>query len=100
MVTRWIRRKAHSRLTKSGRVVSVRECWAPYDNDEQKRDSYRHRCHYCNAFVLTVRMPNGGLGHFENGQGLGRIKHACYYQGENLLKERDDKTRDLFEPNN
>src|SRR5436305_12951135 len=98
MVARWILRKSHYRRLTSGNFISVRESWAYYKtNNERKRQQYRHACPKCGARILSSHMPNGGWVHYEGAKGLFRVKHPCLHQGEGLSRIRDELTPDLFD---
>jgi len=100
MEFRWVKRRAHIRRLSSGRNIEVRESreFRKSANKAKKnKNSYRHPCPDCGAEILSVRMPNGGWGHFEGGKGLGRVKHPCMDRGSGLSKKRDDQTMDMFE---
>lgn len=98
MELRFIQRKAHVRHLSSGGKTYVRECRVLIaDEASERSDSYRHPCQTCGAEVISVRMPNGGWGHFEGAPGSGKIKHPCFYLGEHLSKKRDPDTPDLFD---
>lgn len=97
MVTRWVRRRAHSRRLGSGRITRVRENWAfQADVEERKNNAYYHPCPDCGARIISVHMPNGGWAHFEGGKGLARIKHPCMHRGVGGRSRYDDLTPDLF----
>ena len=98
MKSRWIKRRAHPRKTKPGRVISVREAWVfCAGKSGKKHDSYRHECPHCGAKIISVHMPNGGWPHFEGGPALGKVKHPCLHRGEGLPKTRDEQTLEMFE---
>lgn len=98
MGSRWIRRRAHHRRSKSGGATFVRESWEFRPEGSKKRASaYRHRCPACGAAVLSVHMKNGGWAHFEGGKGLGSVKHPCFHRGERLSRRRDNETPDFFD---
>ena len=97
MKMRWVRRRAHQRRLTSGQSVSVCQSWVFCKTEQSKKTgSYHHSCPECGANILSVRMPNGGMAHFEGGKGLGRIKHPCLYLGQGLSRVRDEHTPDLF----
>lgn len=100
MDVQWIRRRAHTRRSKSGRTTLVRGTWeqrsARLGKNKKQIYSYRHHCRSCGAEVISVRMPRGGWGHFEGREGLGRIKHPCFYRGEGLGRDRETDMDDLF----
>ena len=92
----YYKRKGHQRRI-GGRLVGVREAWV-YKNDkpERKRQSFPTICPTCKQPVFRVRMPNFGAVHFEVGEGLSSVKHACFTVGRGLSKKRDQDTLDLF----
>ena len=98
MAGHWIQRRPHQRRLSSGKYVAVRESWVCLEKDQDKKKKRRIRyCPQCNAKIISVRMPNGGVAHFEGGAGLTRVKHPCLHPGLGLSKKRDENTGDLFE---
>lgn len=98
MAIRWVYRKPHTRQLKGGRTVPVSESWYLLEAiPEKDKKAYVRRCEHCGAHVLRIAMPNGGVVHFEAGEGLWRIKHPCFHRGEHLSRRRDPETPDLFE---
>lgn len=93
----WVRRRAHSRRSKRGLTVFVRETWELRPEQEKLATAYRHRCPDCGALVISVRMKRGGWAHFEGAKGLRQVKHPCFHRGEGLSQRRDSETPDLFE---
>lgn len=95
-MVRWVKRKGHRRVLRSGKVVNVDENYAAYEeNRHTKPLSYHLSCPRCGEDIIRVRMPNGGWGHFEGKLGLTKIKHRCFTFGDGL-KGRDDQTIDMF----
>lgn len=98
MPTRLVRRRAHSRRTRSGRTTFVREAYVCIEvSDAGAGSAHQRACPECGAAIISVRMPKGGWAHFEGGSGLTRAKHPCLHRGENLSKARDTETFDLFD---
>lgn len=98
MAYRWVKRESYSRRLKSGKRVPVSSYWALYQTaDEKKKSRRRTSCPECGALIISRRMPNGGMAHFEGRPSLSRIKHPCLHRGEGISKRRDSSTPDLFE---
>ncbi len=98
MGIKWVRRRAHVRRMASGESVQVAPSWVPVESrgEDPKGSSFHSACPVCDAPILSLRMPNGGWVHFERGIGLSRLKHPCFYFGEDLANSRDEATGDLF----
>ena len=98
MAIRWIRRRGHVRRLASGVNVQVAPSWVPVEGkgEDPKGNSFHSACPICDAPILSLRMPNGGWVHYERGIGLSRLKHPCFYLGEDLANARDEATGDLF----
>jgi len=98
MAIKWVRRRAHTRRLPSGACVHVAPSWVPIESrgDETKGNSFHSACPVCDAPILRLRMPNGGWVHYERGIGLARLKHPCFYLGEDIANARDEATGDLF----
>jgi hypothetical protein len=62
---------------------------------EDTAAAMRYPCPLCGARILRVKMPNGGLVHFEGRPGLGRIIHPCFNIGKGLSNRRDPNTFEL-----
>ena len=98
MPTRLVRRRAHSRRTRSGGTTFVREAYVCIEvRDAGDGSAHQRACPKCGAAIISVKMPKGGWAHFEGGSGLTRAKHPCLHRGENLGKARDTETFDLFD---
>jgi ribosomal protein S27AE len=98
MKSRWIKRRAHQRRSKSGGSTFVRATYElRAERSKQRASAYRHPCPHCGAGVLSVHMNRGGWAHFEGAKALRSVKHACFYRGEGLGRRRDDDTPDLFD---
>jgi hypothetical protein len=101
MTRRWVRRRAHTRRSRSGWTTVVRANWASYDLTQKERKragGHKYRiCPQCGAKIITRRMPNGGWAHFEAAEGLERVLHPCLHRGRGLSRRRDEQTLDLFE---
>lgn len=97
MAPRFTRRRSHSRRSKSGPVTVVAHWIALEDGGSERKGSYRHPCPTCGTEIISVRMPNGGWGHFEGQRKLCRIKHPCMHIGEGLGRGTDVLTQDLFD---
>lgn len=81
MEAQWRKRRAHRRRLSTGAVVDVRECWVPtVQQTPGEKLPRRSACPRCGASIVTMKMPNGGLAHFEGGAGLSKIKHPCFDQ--------------------
>lgn len=97
MPQRWVRRRSHTRRTRTGKLVFVRANWALRQSPLPAVTSKIRRCPHCGAQIIVARMPNGGLAHFEGRPGLRGIKHPCMHRGDRLSRARDNVTPDLFE---
>ncbi len=102
MPIKWVRRRAHNRMLNNGTTSNVSAAWVPYKmgRKRQSNSSYRHQCPECGTEIISVRMPNGGMAHFEGRRELARVKHPCLNRGEGLSNSRDPDTPDLFQDNN
>ncbi|MCA8901088.1 MAG: hypothetical protein KDA53_07525 [Hyphomonas sp.] len=102
MGLKWVRRRAHVRRLPSGDCVHVAPSWIPRESkavdgsDAQGGGSFHSACPVCDAPILSLRMPNGGWVHYERGIGLARLKHPCFYVGDDIASTRDAATGDLF----
>ena len=98
MTARLVKRRAHPRRLPSGRTTFVRETLVFYDGaNNANQNAYRHPCPVCGTEIITVRMPNRGIVHFEGAVGLTKIKHSCLHIDRNRGRKRDDQTLDLFD---
>ena len=89
-------RKRHRRQV-AGRSVAVRQTLVfSEDRSERKLRSYTLDCPICGKPIIRIRMPNAGAAFFEGGEGLRRVKHACFTWGKGLSRRRDQDTLDLF----
>ncbi len=98
MAIKWVKRRAHLRRLPSGKCVQVQPSWIPVEpkDNTTRSASFHSACPVCDAPILSLRMPNGGWVHFERGIGLSRLKHPCFYLGEDIAESRDARTGDLF----
>jgi len=71
---------------------SRESAWVPVEGkgEDVKGNSFHSACPICDAPILSLRMPNGGWVHYERGIGLSRLKHPCFYIGEDIAKARDE----------
>jgi hypothetical protein len=97
MPGRFVKRREHTRLLRSGRCTHVRETRVFCEAVGERSNSYIHSCPTCRASILSIHMKNGGWLHVGAAVGMRRIKHACLHLGEGLSRRRDDSTPDLFE---
>lgn len=98
MTEQWHYRKAHSRRKLTGGTASVRGGWVFRGKSGSKGVTAPGRsCPVCGSPVVSAKMPNGRVVHFEGRKGLARVKHPCLHLGEGLGKRRDKDTPDLFE---
>jgi hypothetical protein len=94
----WSKRRAHSRRLKTGAWVYVRESWVPnFRPAPGGKRQRRSACPQCGASILTMRMQNGGWGHFEGSAGLSKIKHPCFDPRKGTSMHEDQGTLDLVE---
>jgi hypothetical protein len=63
---------------------------------EKKREAMRVSCRGCGAAIVVVKMPRG-IVHYDDIEGLRRVKHRCNTLGCGLSKKRDEETLDLFD---
>jgi len=98
MSIKWIRRRAHMRRLPSGQRVEVASSWMPIERSDSggPEKSCHSACPVCDAPILSQRMPNGGWVHYERHRNFSRIKHPCFYRGDDMAPERDTQTGDLF----
>ena len=99
MPVNWCHRRAHSRRLRNGSTINIAAAWVSYEikPSQKPKPSYRRHCPECGAAIVSVRMPNGGMAHFEGRRTLSRVKHPCLNRGERLSKIRDPDTLDLFQ---
>lgn len=98
MSIKWVRRRAHMRRLSTGQVVQVAPSWMPIDRSESgnPEKSFHSACPVCDAPILSLRMPTGGWVHYERHKNFSRIKHPCFYRGDDIAQARDNETGDLF----
>lgn len=98
MPVQLIYRRPHTRRLKSGGQIAIAGSWMIREQRIKSHTvkQFRHVCPVCGACVRSVRMPNGGWGHFEGAGGLHSVRHPCFYLGEDIGRHRDSETPDLF----